>query len=399
MSSSQLIDISKQPSVNCFTKTNHSLQAKLKMNLLCRGLDFTLDTFKGIKRPFYANQYVYGRTSRGADRIHQLPQVLGLGNGVISAVFQRNGSPWKIKVKDERVFLFHESEAIDELKLPEQPAYFGKILSNGQRSEDFIAVAGEATPGFFIYPECYYFSAGMPCRFCSLHHTRKTAGKKMATQFRLDIVSEAVKLFQSIPWKKIPIISVTTGTFSDNNDGARYTARIIKSIYNALNPKIPIHILAMPPDSIELIELYREAGASSIAFNIEVFDRSLFKNICPGKNKLFGYDKILNSLEYAVNIFGPYNTFCGFVWGLESLESLLEGYRWCLDRGISISSNVFHADQGSMFAKRKHPNEEYVLELCEAQTALYKEFPNARPIFPVSMRSTLDWEIHRGDFR
>jgi hypothetical protein len=113
----------------------------------------------------------------------------------------------------------------------------------------------------------------------------------------------------------------------------------------------------------------------------------------------YGYDKMLEALEFAAKVFGPYNAFCGFVWGLEPSETVLEGYRWCMDRGISVSSNVFHADQGSVFAKRPHPDESYVLTLCQAQSDLYEEYSDARPIFPVSMRSTLDWEIHRGDFK
>jgi len=373
--------------------------ARLKVATLCHGLRFSLELFERFEGSFYDNQYVYGRTSRDVTRSHRIPQALQLGQDVNTAVLRREDSPWSLDVVEDRVLIMQGSQIVMRVGLPERPAYFGKALSNGQLSDDFIAVAGEVTPGFFIQPDCHYFPDGRPCKFCSLRHARKTAGKDMAGNFRLDIVAEATRLFQRTPWKDIPIISITTGTFPDNDEGARHTSSVVRAIYEALDPKIPIHVLTMPPNSLDLVEGYREAGATSIAFNLEVFDRNIFADICPGKEHSYGYDKMLAALKYAVEVFGPYNAFCGFVWGLEPIDSVIAGYRWCLDRGISVSSNVFHADQGSVFSKRAHPNENFVLSLCSKQSDLYHEYPDARPIFPVSMRSTLDWEIYRGDFR
>lgn len=373
--------------------------AHIKISTLCLGLNFPLDLFVDLRADFYANQYVYGRTSTGALRPHRLPQALQLGRGVISAALRRPESPLSLSVDGERVLLIYGGQVVTELGLPERPAYFGKSLSNGMRTDDFIAVAGEVTPGFFLYPDCHYFPAGNPCKFCSLRHARKTAGKEMAERFDLDVIAEATRAFQQTPWKEIPIVSITTGTFPDGDEGARYTSRVVRAMYDAMDPKLPIHLLTMPPDSFEVMHEYREAGVTSLAFNVEVFDRTAFDDICPGKEHFYGYDKMLKALEYAVGVVGPYNIFCGFVWGLEPVDSVIEGYRWCLDRGISVSSNVFHADQGSVFAKRPQPDEEYVLALCREQSRLYEAYPDARPIFPVSMRSTLDWEIHRGDFR
>jgi len=373
--------------------------AQLKVSLLSQGVSFPLELFSSIDRPFYANQYVYGRTSKGALRSHRLPQAFTLGTGVISAALRRDNSKYDLQLEGDRLFVFSGDTVMGEVGLPDEPAYFGKNLSDGRRVDDFIAVAGETTPGFFLYPECYYFTQGNPCRFCSLSHARKTAGKEMAHDFPPELVEESIRLVQNTPWKEIPMISLTTGTFPNNDEGARYTSAIVRSIYDTLSPKLPIHVLTMPPDTFEMIHLYRDAGATSIAFNIELFDYSLFQKICPGKEKLYGYHRMLSALEYAVKVFGEYNVFCGFVWGLEPNDSVISGYRWCLDRGISISSNVFHADQGSTLSNHPHPDEDSVLELCQAQDRLYREYPAARTIFSTSMRSTLDWEIHRGDFR
>lgn len=379
----------------CFPRS----PGRIKAALLNAGVSFPLDLFVDHPGDFYANQYVYGRTSRGAKRAHRFPQAVRLGDGVLCALLRREESPWVLRREDGRLALSHDGHDVCEVGLPERPPYFGCTLSDGRLSEDFIAVAGESTPGFFVYPDCHYFSAGVPCSFCSLRHTRKTAGKEMANEFPLALLGEATRLFQSTPWKDIPIISITTGTFPDADDGARRTAEVVKAVHDALWPPIPIHVLTMPPHSFPLLHTLREAGATSIAFNLEVFEPRVFEDACPGKARYYGRGKLLDALEAAVSIFGAHNVFCGFVWGLEAARTLLDGYRWCLERGISVSSNVFHADQGSVFALRAHPSEEEILALCRAQSTLYDEFPSARTIFPVSMRSTLDWEILRGDFR
>lgn len=372
---------------------------ELKIALLCNGLDFDINIFSDIKREFYENQFVYNITSKGIQNIHKFPQILCLENKVISALLRRPESKWGIKAGERDILITYEGEPFSIAQYPEKPAYFGKRLSDGSLSDKVIAVAGAETPGFFFYSDCTYFSRGVPCKFCSIRGTRKTVGKEMISNFTKEQLTEATRLFQKTPWRNIPVISITTGTFPDNDEGTKYISDLVRSIYDALDPKIPIHLLTMPPNDFDLINKYKQAGVTTLAFNIEVFDESLFKEICPGKEKYHGYKPFVKSFDVARKIFGDYNVFCGFVWGLEPVESTVAGYKYFLDRGISVSSNVFHSDQKSVYANRSHPSENYVKELCNAQTELHQEYPRFKPIFPCSMRSTLDYEIYRGDFR
>lgn len=380
--------------------SQNSLPANIKASLLSHGLDFDLDLFRDVRHDFYENQFVYNQTSKNVTTLHRFPQVLCLGSQVISALLRRPGSPWSVvKRPDDTFYLSREGAYVSDITLPERPAYFGKRLSDGTLTDKFIAVAGEQIPGFFLYPDCVYFPDGVPCSFCSLRGTRKGAGKEMASDFQLEQVAEATRLFQGTKWRDIPIISVTTGTFPNNDNGARYTSRIVRAMYDALEPKIPIHLLTMPPDDFDLIWAYKEAGVTTIAFNLEVYDRDAFTTLCPGKDRFYGYEKMLQALDAAREVFGDYNVFCGFIWGLEDPASTIAGYHYFLDRGMSVSSNVFHADPKSVLASHPHPSEDVVLGLCRSQSDLYLRFPDAKTIFPVSMRSTLDFEIMRGDFR
>lgn len=372
--------------------------SEVKVALLSHGIDCDVDTFANYEGDFYANLYVYGNTNR-ADKHHRFPQVLLLGNEVVSAFLRREGSPWTLEVEDDIARLFHEGEYVQEAGLPERPTYYGRTLSDGSLSDNVIAVAGEQTPGFFLYPECYYFNEGTFCRFCSLKPTRRTVADELEIDFENKRLAEATRLFQNTPWRDIPLVSITAGTARTDEETQRGIIDKIRTVYKAMDPKVPIHALVHPPHDFSLIDEYRDAGTTSIAFNIEVYDRELFAKIAPGKDRDYGYDKWMDAVRYALDVFGDYNVFCGLVWGLEPSENVKRAHREYLDQGIGITSNIFHNDPKTPMRRHLHPSERYIMELAEDQGRLYDAYPDARTIFSVSMRSTIDWEIHRGDYR
>lgn len=371
--------------------------AELKASLLSKGINFNLDLFKNIRKPFYDNQFVYGKTSDFVTSKNKFPQVLKLGENIISALLRRETSPWNLKIEDEEIKLYYLDDYIQKVWLPERPAYFDKNLNDGIKSESIIAVAGEDTPGFFFYPECYYFLEGKPCAFCSMKSTRRTVGKYMVSQFNEKDIIESTRLFQNTRWKEISLISITAGTCKTDDETRENVIKPIKWMYDALNPKIPIHLLAHPPNNYDLLEEFKNAGVTSIAFNLEVYDSQRFEKLCPGKAQLYGREKWIESLMYARDVFGDYNVFCGLIWGLESPESTIKGHHHFLEEKIGVASNIFHADPKSILRKYPQPTEKQILQIAREESELFKKYPQSRTIFSVSMRSTLDWEVYRGD--
>jgi len=189
------------------------------------------------------------------------------------------------------------------------------------------------------------------------------------------------------------------GTCQTDDETREKVIKPIKLMYDALEEKIPIHILAHPPNDYNLIEEFKEAGVTSIAFNLEVYNRQRFEEVCPGKAKYYGYDHWEEALMQAKDVFGEFQVYCGLVRGLESPESTIVGHKYFLERGIGIASNIFHADPKSILRTFPHPTEEQILQIARAESDIYKQNPQVGTIFSVSMRSTLDWEVHRGDLR
>ena len=144
---------------------------------------------------YYENTYGYCITNKGVKREHRLPQVLLLGNDLVVSCLRREGSPWELRFDDDRLSLYQHGEFHQNVDLPEALPFHGKHLADGTRTEDVISAYGAVTPGFFFYPDCYYFDKGKPCGFCSIRRARRTVGKALVTQFSREQIMETTSAY------------------------------------------------------------------------------------------------------------------------------------------------------------------------------------------------------------
>lgn len=84
---------------------------------------------------------------------------------------------------------------------------------------------------------------------------------------------------------------------------------------------------------------------------------------------------------------------------MEPPESTMAGNTYFAERRIAIASNIFHNDPKSVLQKHPHPSEPDILRIGRHLSELYSQYSDCSTIFPMSMRSTIDWEIKRGDLR
>jgi bacteriochlorophyllide c C-7(1)-hydroxylase len=372
---------------------------EVKASLLSRGINYPIDFFEGYHgKAYYENTYGYCITNKNARRENRIPQVLHLPHELVVSVLRREDSPWTLATDGQRIDLHYHGDFVSQVELPDALPFFGKTMSDGTLSDDVISVSGAVTPGFFFYSDCHYFPKQAPCSFCSLKHARATAGKKLVKTFSETQMREAAQLIQS-EWKNIPMFTNTCGTPETDEGTRKFIIEPLRHFYDALDPKIPIHMLIHPPNDFRLFHELKDAGVTSIGLNLEIYDRQLFNEICPGKEKFYGYEKWWDALAYAKDVFGEFRAYCGLIWGLEPLESSMEGMAEIMRRGVGLSTNVFHADPGSIFARYPQPSTEDIMRLSYYESELYAQYPRFSTIYSVSMRNTLDWEIHQGYLR
>lgn len=368
----------------------------IKISLLSKGINVDENLFVDYPLPFYDNQFVYGQTSKNITPTHKFPQVILLGEGVNCALLRREKSPWSLKRNGEKIWLEYENNYVRDIYLPERPKYFDKELTDGTPTQNIIAVAGEITPGFFFYPECYYFNKGIPCQFCSMKGTRSTVGKHMISKFSDRQIEESIHIIENTQWRDFTIYSVTTGTCETDEEIMREIIHPISIMSEAMKNKKGIHLLTPPPQDLNMLEEYKKAGVTSIAFNLEAYSKKYFELRCPGKTQQYGYDKWIKSLKEAVAVFGNYKVFCGLVWGIEPIEYTKEGHEYMAENKIALASNVFHSDNRCIMREHPHPSEKEIYDIADFSKTLFEKNKDMDTIFDISMRSTIDWEVRNG---
>jgi len=366
-----------------------------KISIMSHGIDYDYNMFRDTSLKYYENTYGYCITNKDVKRNHRIPQVLNLKDGLVVSVLCRSNSPWTIRFEGDDLQLYYKGEYRYNVGLPDPLPFFDKVLSDGTRTEDLISAYGARTPGFFFYPDCYYFTESKACTFCSLREARSTVARPLEKRFTRQRMLEATDHIMNSGWD-IPMITNTCGTPRSDEVTRKLIIEPLKAISERKGENTKMHLLAHPPEDFKIIEEYKEAGVTSIAFNLEVYDRKSFKEICPGKDQLYGYEKWWDSLEYAKEVFGAYEVYCGLIWGIEPIEASKEGMEEILARKIGLATNVFHADPGTPLQNHPQPGVDQITELAEWENILYQKYPDAKTIYDISMRNTIDWEIHNG---
>lgn len=233
-------------------------------------------------------------------------------------------SPFKI-VKDDRGYFILDSQNATSI-----PIRFVPKFDSEEKLEDSTSVGtvcsflGTDLIGITPSNHCFYVKDKQVCKFCEIwenyneHITYKKPLKKP------EIIKQAVCIaLERNP--HLQHLAITSGNVKSYD----YTTQFFCAIGEALKT-LPVfnqlkHTLAtlMPPTDFELIKNLKAAGFNKVYYPLEVYDQQHFKIVCPGKNS-FGYEKMLDALSYALDVFGEGNVYTNLVYGVQSLNCNLE---------------------------------------------------------------------------
>lgn len=369
----------------------------VKLALLSQGIHvMSKDVFE--TSVYAENQFPYGYSGRDIKNYAKVPAELVLPQDVYCGLQLRPTSQWKIAVQDEGVGLFYQGRYIMPISFIPRPHFYGKHIANGMLSEKVGVLYGSKyILSFFTRGYCHYFSIGKQCKFCSLNPTRKSLGKDNTLFITPSMAKEMTQLAFAIR-TDIAYINHCSGTHKSNDLGLKFQIDVLQTIVSVTPPGIKQHMLTMPPDNLNLLKELLRAGLGTINFALEVFDPQKFRYICEGKNELYGRDKFFEAYEEAVRAFGKGKVYANFVGGLESIETMEEGFWYLADQGVAPSINIFHPDPESIFTHVKPPSIEYLFKMVHAQDAVYKKY-SFQPIYPKGgTRNSLDTEVFKGFF-
>ena len=128
---------------------------------------------------------------------------------------------------------------------------------------------------------------------------------------------------------------------------------------------LPVQVQIEPPLDFAWFARLKDSGVEALGLHLEVWDQEVLKRVAPGKHAQ-GRDHYVAAWEAAVEVFGRGQVSTYFILGLgETAESVMEGCRAAIDRGVYPFVVPLRPAPGSIVAHGTPPSAEYVREVYE----------------------------------
>ncbi|MBQ9206057.1 MAG: nitrogen fixation protein NifB [Treponema sp.] len=297
-------------------------------------------------------------------------------SGFFAQLYWNPKAELEIVKEGEKFFLIKNGgkDFCEEVTFERKPAYYNMRTSDGKDMSRIAQSYSKGRLAITYSNECALKDKGLDCLFCNINATKKTFSEHDKIEWKnarqiAEVVTEAYKEgFHGY---------VLTGGFVPERREVEYYIDVIEEVKDASGlSDEEIHGLAAigAPEDLSIIEKYKEAGYSMIATNLEVWNKDLFKYICPGKDALCGgRENWLNTVKHEVEVFGKWNVRSLFVGGLETKESLLEGVDYLSSIGVVADASIWKPCIGSALEGHCSPTTEWHQEVAERIYQIHKK--------------------------
>jgi hypothetical protein len=284
-----------------------------------------------------------------------IPYLMTLADGSLVRILGNRKSSYKIVRKDSKHVLTENDKEVLEIEFQKKPDWFNKTTSDGTP----MAATGISQHGDMLIlnpaPGCEFFlhqnettKENYRCKFCHYGVPDKRSRQLGQEIGRGEISEEALDRLMQVCEEAIPHVShvyLVSGSMVDNDEEGKRYLQLAKAVQEVNSGNIPVCCGSSSLKRNAQIKL-REAGVTGCCFNLEVWNKSLWETVCPGKEKFIGRDQWIQGLIDGVDVFGRGNVMSAFVAGIEfaiedgfdnmddAMQASLEGTEWLAEKGI-----------------------------------------------------------------
>ncbi len=291
-------------------------------------------------------------------------QLLLSDDMIVSIPYRKyNTSSYYLYEKGDKLFLTNDNLIVEVKPFPfTSPPWYDEKLKNGEYVSNYIQKEGKDVLICSITESCCYFSKAEQCAFCALNGKRNTNKHD-----RIKSITEALILSLKKD-KSIKSINLTGGNLYTPDKGALQYINILKEIRTISN--IPVVVEISPPDDLKVLQELKDAGATAIELNLEIWDEKIRKMMMPGKAKITR-NYYIKSWKKAV-LFEEENVSSAIIIGLESVESSLEGIKKMIEVCCLPSIIPFKPTEKSLLENFRKYNAEKVLYVTKEASKMLK---------------------------
>jgi hypothetical protein len=191
------------------------------------------------------------------------------------------------------------------------------------------------------------------CKFCSVG---LNLGIDDAEQKTVEEVMEVVRAARRE--SGITYVDFNTGHY----DGDTYLD-LLEPFIRRIKAELGLLVGVQTPPHRDLrrYDGLREMGVNRVSFCFEIFDRELFREICPGKHAEYGLDHYLEAVRYCATLgkkgprHEPWVSNGEIIAGLEPPESSIRAIEWITSVGAIPTVCVFRPLTGTDLEDREPP--------------------------------------------
>lgn len=281
-------------------------------------------------------------------------------------------SKYSINYDGNKYYLTHKGHQVFPIEFLTRPEYYDLKTSDGMEMSHVATYNREGTIFVAYSNECSLKDKGLDCLYCNINATKDTYGEKQGIfwKYPKQIGETAAAAYKN----GARHITISGGFIPERREVDYYidVAEAIKE-YTGLEDFNGTGVIGAPAD-LEVIDKYKEAGYRTIAMNIEVWDKNIFKTICPGKEQQCGgWEHWVNALEYAVKVFGYGRVRSNIVAGIEPKKSTLEGIEYLASKGVICSAGAWCPNPGSALEGHRSPEPQWHLDLSNKIYSIYRK--------------------------
>jgi hypothetical protein len=346
-----------------------------KMRITNEGVSFRPEIFNNIDLGGKYQEQVHTMFEMDMDT-HvgiDLPAYFLLPLGLTTGFRSNSRSPYALEYANGQYFIVHKGNEVTKIDFIERPRYYGLKTSDGT---DMNTVAVNYLDGhaFVAYSnECFLKDKGQDCLFCNINATKDNYGEKQGINWKYPRqIGETIAEAYKEGFKHLTI----SGGFIPERREVDYYLDVAESIkeYTGLDDFNGTACIGAPRD-LTVIEKYKDVGFSTLATNLEVWDRNFFKAYCPGKEEhCGGRDHWIKSIEYAVKVFGFGKVRSFLVGGLETKQTTLEGIEYLASRGVVVLTSPWCPNPGSALEGHRSPGWEWHMDVAFKNAAILRKY-------------------------
>lgn len=347
-------------------------ELELKVDLTIEGVSFDPVDLKkfGIGTKYLEQQHVGMNKILDSDCL--LPHGFYLPHGLFFTFRWDPRSKYRLKEEDGKPVLFKEGERLAEVEFFERTPLVDYKLSSGQPFSQVATLFTEGSFSVCYSVECSLKDDDEDCLFCNINTTAGLKNREVFIKTPKQ-VAEAYVLARSAGFAGHLNL---TGGFVPERREVEYYLDVADAIKEKTGQDtiVGTAVVGAPLD-LQVIDKYKEAGYSSIAIDIEVWNKDIFKAICPGKERRNGgWQHWVDAIVYAAEVFGKGNVRSNIVGGLEPKKSTLEGIEFLASKGAVCFASIWQPNVGSGLEGHRTPETAWHFDMAQKVAAIHKKY-------------------------